>query len=372
MIFFHEGLPRSGKSYEACVRYIVKSLKSGRHVYAYIEGLNHEKFSEVCELPIEKVNDLLHQLTREQVPEIYKHVEKDAFVIIDELQNFWPTGRQKLPPEMIKFITEHGHDGLDILCMGQALSDCHPMWRRRVEQKTFFVKRNAVGQPNSYTWKTYKRLPTADTNKESWQQISSGKGNYEEKYFGLYKSHTDGTSNTVTYEDDRANIFKTKAFTLVLPLFVLAFFFAIYKLYGFFTPSNEPKVQTSFTTEAQKPDLEKQFEAVNKPERKEQKKPETPPEPPPLDYFDGIAQTLKLRLAGWAETKDKFIVQIDALDNSNRVKERFDAKSIEAFGWTINKKPYGLLLTKESKNHIVRSWPLDIIGRVPEHTSNQL
>lgn len=58
MLIFHEGLPGSGKSFEACVKHIVPALQKGRKVFAYIEGLNHEKFSEVFELPQGRVKDI--------------------------------------------------------------------------------------------------------------------------------------------------------------------------------------------------------------------------------------------------------------------------------------------------------------------------
>ena len=50
MIIFHEGLPRSGKSYEAMVKHVLEALKQGRKVFAYVEGLNHEKIAEVIGL----------------------------------------------------------------------------------------------------------------------------------------------------------------------------------------------------------------------------------------------------------------------------------------------------------------------------------
>lgn len=45
MIIFHEGLPGSGKSYEALVKHIIPSLEKGRKVYARLNGFNYEKVS---------------------------------------------------------------------------------------------------------------------------------------------------------------------------------------------------------------------------------------------------------------------------------------------------------------------------------------
>lgn len=53
MLIFHEGLPGSGKSYEALVSHIIPRLKDGRTVDAYIEGLNFEKIAELAEITLE-------------------------------------------------------------------------------------------------------------------------------------------------------------------------------------------------------------------------------------------------------------------------------------------------------------------------------
>jgi len=98
MIIVHEGLPGSGKSYEAAVNQIIPALLKGRKVFAYIEGLNHQKFAEVTSLSLERVNELLVPLTKEQVPTIYAHVQNDSLVIIDELQDFFPISQKTTYP----------------------------------------------------------------------------------------------------------------------------------------------------------------------------------------------------------------------------------------------------------------------------------
>lgn len=221
MIIFHEGLPGAGKSYETCVEHIIPSLMKGRKVYAYIEGLNHEKFSEVTLLPLPIVQTHLIQIEREQVKEIYKHVEKDSLVVIDELQNFWPSTREKPTEELSKFVTEHRHLGLDIVLMGQDIRDCHTIWRRRVEQKTVYTKLTAVGRDKSYKWVVHRAV-----SGEKFQKISSGTKNYQKKYFGLYASYEAGTSNTATYKDKRAVIWNNPMMKIGIPIFLIILYFA--------------------------------------------------------------------------------------------------------------------------------------------------
>ena len=57
MFIFHEGLPGSGKSFEAVVNQIIPALKKGRPVYAYINGLNHKKLAELTDKTEEEIKE---------------------------------------------------------------------------------------------------------------------------------------------------------------------------------------------------------------------------------------------------------------------------------------------------------------------------
>jgi zona occludens toxin len=239
-IIFHEGLPRSGKSYEAMSRQIAKALQSGRFVDAYMEGIDHDRIALACDLPVEVVRGLLHTFTRAQVPTIYKHVRNNALVVIDEVQNFWPTGRQRLGEEITQFITEHGHRGLDILIMGQVLSDVHKLWRGRVRTKVVFNKLDAVGLEARYNAQTW-----VATAPEKFKLVGNETGVYEEKWFGTYASHVDDSIQTGNFKDDRANLLKNWKIRYGVPFAGLAGVagagYLVYLFTGGFAPST-PKV----------------------------------------------------------------------------------------------------------------------------------
>ncbi len=370
MIIFHEGLPRSGKSYAACVDHIVPSLKNGRKVFAYIEGLNHEKFAEVTELPLERVQELLVQIEADQVKEIYKHVEKDSFVVIDELQDFFPAGRQRQTDEITRFITQHGHDGLDILCMGQDLRDCHALWKRRVQRKIVFTKLTAVGKDDSYKWEACEAKAG-----EKFQKISSGVKKYDPKYFGLYASHTTGTTNTFNYQDDRINILKSKAIRLGLPVFGIVLFAAIYYLVSFFSEPSVVKIEEP----TQSP------ESVSSPVVATQAAPSAEPPYPaapqsfsvPLDYFDEFASAVgnRVRLGGIIDYGpgrgfEAFIEIVDV--TAYRLKESFSLRDLQEMGWRIKRLSYGLEIFKEGKRYIASSWPMESWGKVSEYQKTQM
>jgi len=363
MIIFHEGLPGSGKSYEAAINQIIPALMKGRMVYAYIEGLNHEKFAEVTGLHLEVINNLLHQLTKEQVRDVQNHVLNDSLVLLDELQDFFPAEKSKLDPGITEFVTQHRHRGIDIVCMGQDHRDCHMLWKRRIDTLITFVKRDAVGMPKSYTWTTHK------LQAGKFVKLRSGKGEYEEKYFGLYASHESGVSAIDSHQDDRTNIFKSSFFRTWLPLFCLALAYAIYHLYGFFhTPSAVKKVEPANTqtpqTNASAPKKDPQSPKPEPP-----KPPEPKGQPQVNDYLEKYLTDYRPRLVGLIESKEKnrMVARIEFLDSSGRVYERLNIPQVVSFGYIVERKPYGLLLKRGDKQYPVTAFPVDIDKGVTRH-----
>lgn len=384
MFMFMEGLPRSGKSYETCVYYIIECLKKGRPVDAYVEGLNHQQFSDLSGVPLDEVKELLVQITREQVPEIYKYARKDALVVIDELQNFWPAGRQKLPPIMIKFVTEHGHEGQDIIGMGQVLSDCHTLFKNRCQRKFVFQKQDQVGRVTKYTWTSYNGKIN-DQGKVVFKKANSGTREYNEKYFGLYKSHSEGTSNFDTFEDSRTNIFNNKTFRFVLPAFAAAVIGAIYFLVTFvfsgtgLVDTEKENATYQIETSTDFSSLESSFNAAPVIDQAPtavslSPDPEVLKYSEPEDYVDNVAQQYKLRLAGVATNPKNgtTIVIIQAFDNSLHLKERFTSQELTSLGWDIELTGYGVRLHRNERQYIVRPWPIDPFGKVNQTTISQL
>ncbi len=375
-IIFNEGLPGSGKSYDACVRHALQAIKSGRKVFAYIKGLNHEKWAEVTGIPLPIVRMLLTQIEAEQVTEIHRHVENDSLVIIDELQNFFPSVRQPLSKEMTVFVTEHRHRGIDVVALGQDLRDCHATWKRRVKQKVTFTKLDTIGMEDRYTWTVYvAKVP------EKFTKISSGQGKYEKKYFGLYKSHDDGTTNTANYKDKRANLFNTAGFKYALPAFAIAMIFAINFLLNFFDKGIAAKDTTPITvSKVAEPPVRPTQTATREPVPLKPLKPATLPAVPtkpevadkeelfyshPAEYFNYAAEMGRVRLSGLVTRENgTYFAYIDVLDATYHLKERFTDKELEALGWNIERHAYGLLATYKGKSHIIRMWPVDPTGRI--------
>lgn len=377
MLIFHEGLPGAGKSYAAIKDHVVPALRKGRKVFAYIEGLDHDRIARVAGISVDICQQLLVQITREQVPTIYEHVENDAFVVIDELQNFWPTNRTRLTGPIVEFITEHRHRGLDVLLMGQVLSDCHAMWRNRVDQLVFFYNRDAVGKPDEYKWSVRKRESNG-----KFAEITRGNATYDPDYFGTYASHTQGTTNTEKYEDTRANVWNSPVLRRMLPLYggifllclgVVVWMFrgglagstvkaqeAVDKGQGTKAVATVP-VQAPVQAPVQGPVLDarpaqgKLAEAIE----------------PPEDFVDSLSLKYRIRLGGMITGMGKMAGWVEWRENDNGLKERLSFVELAGLGWLVMVTPDGgmVTLTKGSKRYYATGWPVqDVEGKASQAT----
>lgn len=240
MIYFHEGLPRSGKSYEAITRHLFKAVKESRPCLVYVEGINHQRISECTGVPVETVQQLVETLTRDEVRLWYQRAKPNALVILDEAQNFWPSSRQKLDEASTQAITEHGHLGQDIILMGQDARDVHPIWRRRIEIKVVFNKLSALGQEGRYSAKSFRAI-----SPEKYEELRSDVGKYNKEWFGCYSSHVSGDINTANYKDSRATIWGSPLVRLGIPAAVLVAGWGVWTVYGYFKPAPAPVVASS-------------------------------------------------------------------------------------------------------------------------------
>jgi zona occludens toxin len=382
MLFFHEGLPRSGKSFAAVKDHIIPALQNGRKVFAYVEGLNPEKIAEVAEMTPESVQALLFHIEREQVPDIWKHVDNDALVVIDELQNFWPNGRQKLSPEITEFVTEHGHRGLDVLCMGQVLGDCHALWRRRMENKTAFSKLSALGAEDRYTWALYKQVQP-----DKWEKTTSGTAKYDPKYFGTYKSHTDGTTNTGNYKDARAVIWNNPVLRYGIPGAFAIAALGIWYVVDIFRTGDIVGSPEAAPPQAVRPEPVRVQESVYKIENGQrvlvsQSGTPVPVAPKPVPHtglvptghIADLTSANRVRLAGVILSAKPRII-LEWRDGGGRVVEQMEASDIQALGWHVMLAPSGgvAILTNGTDSHVVTPWPIEEVrGTVPESINDRI
>lgn len=377
MIFGHEGLPRSGKSLEA-MQHVVDALRHGRHIVTNVHGINKRAIADYVGIPVHSVELLITCL---EAPEgmdedeqlrwikqaFWDHRINDSLWIWDEINQFWPPERQPLSADWAKFVTEHGHLGIDILIMGQDLTELHQTWRKRLQRYTRFTKMDMMGKEDHYHWATLTNV-----SRGRFKQTAQGKKPYNKDFFGFYKSHRDETTNKGNYKDSRFSVFQTKH-KVWAALFAVALVVAGWNIWGFWHPKGADAKPLSTKSAATQPASSEVV--VAKPvERPETASRQTVQDeaPEPIDYLDKQAMKYDLRLSAIMDRKDPqpgqaaYEFVIDFLDPSYRVKERMGRKDVASLGWAIERKDFGLLISKDGKSYVVRPWPLDNFGKVPQ------
>lgn len=219
-----EGIPGSGKSYEATVYHVLHSLASGRMVVTNLPLLR-EKF-----MAIDPAYGALIVLKRRASPvlgtwdanrmdedgkgsafelfpdghnesvdpsvtvfghvwdfyTIWKHPEtgQGPLFVIDESHVPFPKiGTSK---HVIEWFKLHRHFNVDVLLMTQNFRDSDQSIARLMEMLVRCRKASFLGKPDKYIRKVHAGYRGA--------VISTEERPYKKQYFGLYKSHTQGNA----------------------------------------------------------------------------------------------------------------------------------------------------------------------------------
>jgi len=388
-IHFHEGLPGAGKSYEACVHHILPALKANRQVITNIRGMNLEKIASLIDEPVEYVEMLLiciepaeqdgDESELQRVKNDFADKTPDnAMIVWDEVQDYYPSGNYKLPINQQKFWTEHRHRGLEIVIMGQDRDDVHKIIRSRIEDIVYFLKLKAVGRPNQYKWEHYEKQ-----SKGRFVKIGSGVRSYDTTYFGIYASHRREGVKAGVYQTSRSNVLaNSKLFTLGIPAAFAAAIWGTYNLYGFFHPDAESSNQQVTHVEQPKktdpytaPTLVNPEPDTPLPKAVNTASTEVQELPLPIDYLDNLAQKYQIRAAAIIDSQKagkEVMGQVELLDDTYHLKERFTLAEIRALGWKISRTGYGLLLEKQGVSYVARTWPLDLYGQVNQRQAESI
>lgn len=340
-ITFYEGLPRSGKSYTCVSRDIANALRNGRPVEAYVEGLNHEKIAPLVGLEVDRCKELLVYLPRDQVLRIPYVTRDNALIVIDELQNFFPNQRKPLGEDWRQFVAEHGHRGLDIVCMGQSFSECHKAWRTRTKTKVIYNKLDAIGMENKFNAQAY----TA-TAPEKFVLVSDEVDAYDSQWFGTYKSHTGANIQTTNYKDKRASILNANLVRYGVPLSIAALVFGGWTLYRFFSGDAVKGTKVEAKADPARPGRQP---AAAQPSKV------APAAPPPTNFIDALNAQYRPRFAAWTGPHGGRAVDgvIEWWDG-NGVRERLTFAQIKQLGGFV-RASNGIAVVQSVK---VTSWPV--------------
>lgn len=386
MIIFHEGLPRSGKSYEAMAVRIIPAIAAGRVVVAYVEGINHDQIADLAGVTPERCRELLHAITREQVQTIHvdansgkvlrveDHLPQlardNALVVVDEAQNFWGN-RAKLGADMVQFITEHGHRGIDLVLMGQDLRDVHAVWRRRVEVKLAFLKLNGLTVPPwaarflgklakpSYSVTTYRHL-----GGDQFTRAGMSVTVYDPKYFGTYKSFVADDTNTEVYTDKRAQVWSHPLMRYVIPGMLVAALWGAWKTWGYFHPA-QPAAPASRAAAAPSPASSRPASFSAGPAAAT---PAAPDLRPPIERrMSELAVKGRIRLAGLISSSKHTSGIVEWVEGGTVVVERLSLDVLRSLGVAVIVTEDSVVqLAVGNYRELATPWPLQDMARVSD------
>lgn len=266
-----EGIPGSGKSYEAVVFHVLEALKTGRKVITNLplnielfggidpsypalievrfkprpvlgtwdanrvddkgQGSAFELFAPGQVNPDNKTVQIFagsHQSSFVLAPPVdlvtfghvwdfydtWRHVDgRGALFIIDECHVPFPSvGTDK---QVIEWFKLHRHFNVDVLFMTQSFRDMNQPMARLIAMLIKVRKADILGKKNEYIRKVYSGYRGA--------VISTDVRPYLPQYFPLYKSHTQGNSVAESGASDVAPfIVKFKRFQWVFWIFSIA------------------------------------------------------------------------------------------------------------------------------------------------------
>lgn len=195
------GRPGSGKSYEAVIRHILPALKDGRMVVTNIP-LNVEWFcqfiGEHCRDLIVQIDGGFHNYGGKRYFSDAEHFlryqewrnEKNqgVYFIVDECHLPMPRtagagdDRVTTQKELKEYLSMHRHYGHDILLLTQNFRKVDRDVVDMVQTCYFTTKLSFLGKDDEYVCKVADGV--------SRNIVTTHHREYEQKYFGAYKSHT--------------------------------------------------------------------------------------------------------------------------------------------------------------------------------------
>ena len=189
----YEGLPGSGKSYDA-TRKLLSNLATGRRILTNIDGLQEDRqrttIQHYYNMDDQQIMDNLVHLDDEQVTNFWEYTQPGDLIVIDEAQNFfnsrdWQSTTNR---ELGKWASEHRKRGNDVIFISQDMAGIESSVRRLVEWVYRYKKLNMFG---SAVQKKYVRFAYyGQSEKPLRKKICT----YDQKIFACYSSFfKDGT-----------------------------------------------------------------------------------------------------------------------------------------------------------------------------------
>lgn len=366
MLVFNEGVPRAGKSFDAVRTHILPAVKARRQVYARLNGLNLAKIAEHLGMELEEVAQVLHLVESGQVREFFAAQQrengewcipdhlKDALFVIDECHEFYVSTRDALPPAVEQFFALHGQNGMDGVLLSQWYKRLHVAIRARVERKNVFQKLTAAGMRGHYRVNFFQTIAP-----DKFETTGGETRKYDKAIFPLYAGYAPGAENDEVYSEGGRTIFamfRNRAL-LVVPIGLVSAWY----LFNFFTGG--VSFSKSAKAEQDRPTLHQDVEKVATKATAAAAAAVVPPKPK-LDalqqYILDMGAKGRVRLAARIETAAGELGLVEWVDGSGNVVERLTSRQINALGWDVVYRPFGVELNAKGERIVVTAWPLNV------------
>jgi zona occludens toxin len=400
MLVFNEGVPRSGKSYDAIKDHVLPALKRGRKVFARINGLDdpdrRTKIAAYLEISTERLDELLTFVPTAKVKRLFIATKdmnaedgewkidgdlKDALFVIDECHEFYVASREPIHPAIEQFFALCGQNGMDGVLMSQWYRRLHSAVRARLERKNVFQKLTAVGLQKRYQVTRYHAVAPDRYEKVGAQTLS-----YDPEIFPLYKGYADGAQNTEVYTGGGKTVWhKIGMLALVVVPLVGAALWVFLHFFGGDSglakettgKSRLGPVPATVGTEPGKaapPPSTEKAAPVRSAASPNSLHPtyDTKGMPPEVGYLFDMSAQARPRLAALAHMEGgKDWGVIEWREDQGHVLERLSLDQVRELGVIAEVHGYGVKLRYGPQVIVVTAWPVDMPGTSAEANQAQ-
>jgi len=371
MLVFNEGLPRSGKSYDAVKNHILPALKAGRRVYARINGLNFEAIGRYLKIEEADLRLLLIEVTSLQVKTLFVAQQdmasgdhgwriapelKDSLFVVDEAHEFYVASRESINPAVEQFFALCGQNGMDGVLMSQWYRRLHSSVRARIERKNVFQKLTAAGLQGKYNLKMFHA-----TEPDRFELVDTAVQSYDPLIFPLYQGYAEGSTNKDVYTAGGRTVWHRvrKLGFVAVPVALIGFFVFYHFLHNGAgmvkaAPPQRPMAHVSAVPDAVSGGGEASSSGLRHAHYDEKGMSAE------VQYVFDLCSQLRPRLAGVAQMGEgQTFGVVEWGSDQGRVQERMTFEQLRALGVTVEVHPYGVKLAWKGQGVVVTPWPLD-------------
>ena len=390
MLVYNEGVPRSGKSYDAILNHVLPALAKGRQVFARLNGLDEpscrDEIGKRLGITRARVDELLIHVNTADVRSFFAaYMDGDrkwtidpkfrnALAVIDEVHEFWEGGtRERMPPENEQFFALHGHYGMDCLVLTQFYSRIHKAIRHRIERKNVFQKLSALGSKGE---KLYRQTYYQTIRPDKYEEVGGATHSYDESVFPCYHGIAPiaaGEGEAVqqaVYSGGRTSVWKSIGIraAIMVPLAIGA----IWYLVSFFTGGVSLVDESKMRIGGPAPKALGRDQGEPIPgfvQAPSSSSATTAPVavPPPVStlspeqqYIWDLSKENRIRLAALIGVGQDARGMLEWVDRSGNPKDRLTFAQVRALDVSITVHDYGARLEAGDEVLVATAWPLNV------------